>query len=1808
MSYQNAFVCSENKLFTPVWLHKTLDDTNHPNAVPHCYVIPDNQPHLKAQLNTLVSSVPVFELTDESTFDRIYTLCQITSVPRLVFISHSTWSSNESEKQHILFLKWLQSLKRFSRFQLSVVALNSLRDWHHNAVTNPVDAVYLGLTQTFAKEMANANINSIHIQNLSAKILKNLEQINELPSPLPPIFLSEEEYSIKELHPLPAAESRTGGFKHKGCYLILGGTGGLGSLLAHYLSDTYQARIILVSRKAPSSELMHQFAHANVVWEQADLTNEVSMKGLLQRHPLIDGIIHSALVLDDASIMMMTAERLTSVLAPKIQGTINLIKAIAHRQFDFIMFFSSIQSFIANAGQANYTAACLAKDALAHMIEDAFNIKTHIINWGFWGEHGIVANDFYRKRMESQEISSITAEEGLAAIEQCLQQNLSQLVMVKGSQNALSTMGINAAATHRLLPPFNKGQADVLYNKAMMDALNSYSKYHFHQLPKPGTVIKKFEKLWEALSQISYAVSPGRTQLLYQFPELKGHLDLIDTCFSYLPAILAGETCPLSIMFPQGSFALVEPVYRNNPVADYYNLGVAAAVERYVNKAIQNGRTVRILEIGAGTGSTSEKVLPRLKGKPVHYVYTDLSHAFLNKARKEFAEYTFIEYTILNIELPPKETELFDIILATNVIHATSSISDSARHLFQLLNKNGVVLLNEITSRQDFATLTFGLTDGWWLSQDKMRIPYSPLLALDSWKKVLTSAGFAVCYDHGDFGQHIIEAHRSIPNEVEPAALIKPEALSNHVSMPQVTRQNQALEWLKKLICHTLHLPEHEIETDIPFSEYGVDSLISLELIKPMTEKVGYIPATLLFEYPTLNQLAAYFNEHVPEAFHQQSAQPAPTAESGQSNLVSMIRSTISQVLHTPEQEIATDTPFNELSIDSLISLEIVDVLRKKTGYLPATILFEYPTIQSLAQYIAENHVLPEMEQTIDEIPEQNPQQLTPPSTANLADGIAIVGIAGKFPGADNCAQLWDLLIHGEDAFRPIPSERWLKDKNAKAYTQTAALINDISCFDHEFFNIAPIDAERMDPQERHFLQTTYHAIEDAGFCMKQLSGHNIGCYVGVMNHGYSWLNPNKVQSESPSSLFWSIANRVSYQFNWHGPSFAIDSACSSSLTALHTAITALHYGDCDMAVVGGINLICHPRQIDVLCQLHMLSPSNQCKPFGQNADGFVDGEGIISIVIMPYQKALERNLNIYGVILGSSVNAGGKANGYSAPNPKAQSELIKKTLTRAKLEAKDIHLIEAHGTGTELGDPIEIRALTEAYGTAESQSIALGSIKGNLGHLESAAGLASVVKVVLQMKHKQLAPSLHSTIENPHLQLQNTPFFINKSLAPCQQNTLRAAISSFGAGGANAHLIIESHTPQKVIEDIHPHYFFPLSGHSEGALQKELIHLRNVLVAAKEDLIALSYGYCCIRSPQKIRLGLVIDNKEELLKLCEMPLALHKKTVQKHLNNPITPSALISSYLNNGKRNKQEAMDLIDLFNQGADIEFKSLFTSTYPVSLPAYPFDAFRHWIDAEETRMAHRSEIVNQHVILGQAIAPAALSLSLLYEHAPFQSLSNVLWKKVITHPESLHIRKNGNQYQVENGQQGTIYSQAETAIPPLHEGKAKMPLLLQAKTVSADEIYHYFKSKGYDYGADFRVILQASIAENGVSSILCIEQDWGYTLSPALIDGALQTAILTERNSRNDNTVKVPFLIEHIAVFDVPNLCQPVYCSCIAKDNSSSSSTYDIELSDSHGNVLIVLKGVVSVVSSVDKLFEKNTANAVATKSIKMIELN
>src|SRR5947209_6639187 len=318
-----------------------------------------------------------------------------------------------------------------------------------------------------------------------------------------------------------------------------------------------------------------------------------------------------------------------------------------------------------------------------------------------------------------------------------------------------------------------------------------------------------------------------------------------------------------------------------------------------------------------------------------------------------------------------------------------------------------------------------------------------------------------------------------------------------------------------------------------------------------------------------------------------------------------------------------------------------------------------------------------------------------------------------------------------------------------------------------------------------------------------------MGVFVGVMWGHYELYGAEAVLANDaaiPSSSHASIANRVSYFLDLHGPSIAVDTMCSSSLTAIHLACDELRKGEMDAAIAGGVNVTIHPYKYLTLSQGKFAASDGKCRSFGEGGDGYVPGEGVGALLLKPLAKALSDGDHIYAVIKSTTVNHGGKTNGYTVPNPNAQGDLILDALKKANISPTTLSYVETHGTGTSLGDPIEISGLLKAFegSTEEKQFCPIGSVKSNIGHLESAAGIAAITKALLQIKYKQLVPSLHADPLNPNINFENSPFYVQTQLAEWKHtaaHSRRVGVSSFGAGGSNAHLILEEYADARELE-----------------------------------------------------------------------------------------------------------------------------------------------------------------------------------------------------------------------------------------------------------------------------------------------------------------------------------------------------------------------------------------------------------------------
>src|SRR5216110_144191 len=432
-------------------------------------------------------------------------------------------------------------------------------------------------------------------------------------------------------------------------------------------------------------------------------------------------------------------------------------------------------------------------------------------------------------------------------------------------------------------------------------------------------------------------------------------------------------------------------------------------------------------------------------------------------------------------------------------------------------------------------------------------------------------------------------------------------------------------------------------------------------------------------------------------------------------------------------------------------------------------------------------------------------------------EGIAIVGMSGRYPDASNLTAYWDNLVQAKNAIREIPLSRFdvsayydpSSAASGKIYCKWLGVLDDIEYFDPFFFRLSPAEAEVMDPQQRLFLEEGYRAFEDAGYSPRLLSNRKCGVYLGVVSHEYGLLLSE--QNVSEADLLGTspaiAAARLAYHLNLKGPALAIDTACSSSLVATHLACQALRNQEIDMALVGGVSLCLTPSFYVKMCNAGMLSPDGQCKTFDASANGFVPGEGVGALVLKRLADAEADHDQIYGVIIASGMNQDGATNGITAPSMRSQMELVREVYENYQVNPASISYVEMHGTGTKLGDPIELQALSSVFQekTQRKQYCAIGSVKSNIGHTLAAAGVAGLQKVLLAMKSKKLVPSLHFEQPNPHFDFATSPFYVNTSVQDWKSEAggpLRAAVSSFGFSGTNAHLVVEEYLPAREADE----------------------------------------------------------------------------------------------------------------------------------------------------------------------------------------------------------------------------------------------------------------------------------------------------------------------------------------------------------------------------------------------------------------------
>ncbi|HEU4887433.1 MAG TPA: SDR family NAD(P)-dependent oxidoreductase [Thermoanaerobaculia bacterium] len=723
--------------------------------------------------------------------------------------------------------------------------------------------------------------------------------------------------------------------------------------------------------------------------------------------------------------------------------------------------------------------------------------------------------------------------------------------------------------------------------------------------------------------------------------------------------------------------------------------------------------------------------------------------------------------------------------------------------------------------------------------------------------------------------------------------------------------------------------------------------------------------------------------------------------------VIGYLKQKIATVIKAPASSLASQEPLGSYGIDSLIIMELNRALEVDFESLPGTLFFEFGTVHDLAGYFIKNHALrleailgpaepsTGVQVAVAEVTERRPEMTrfresgSEPPTRGVRDrtlDIAIIGMSGRYPQARNLERFWENLKLGVDAIEEIPAARWDyrefyspdEKKPGSTNSKWGGFVEDMDRFDASFFNISPREAHYMDPQQRLFLEVAWETCEDAGYSwerarnLEQLPRENqVGVFVGLMYDDYHFFE------KKISTSYWNsfVANRVSHFFNFRGPSMTIDTACSSSLTTVYMACESLRNEHCYAAIAGGTNLSIHPRKYARLSQLNMLSSDGKCKSFGKGGNGYVPGEGVGAVLLKRVEDAVRDGDHIYAVIKGGALNHGGKTNGFTVPNPNAHAALIGAAIDNSGISPRTISYLEAHGTGTELGDPIEISGLTNTFRkhTADRQFCAIGSVKSNIGHLEGAAGIAALTKVVLQLQHKQLVPSLNAAETNPLIDFRNSPFALQQELAEWKKPAVtvpdglheyprRAGISSFGAGGANAHLIVEEYESAGGENDVRHSgpVLIPLSAKTEDRLEASVLKLLAFCRRGEHlNLRDVAYTLQTGRQAMEWRAAFVARDVADLSAKLESfssgaDAAGCYRDRAKRGNEIVTVFGSDDDLKEAVARwiAKQKLDKLAELWTKGLEVDWMMMYGDRPPrrTPLPTYPFAGERYWVQDE------------------------------------------------------------------------------------------------------------------------------------------------------------------------------------------------------------------------------------------------------------------
>ncbi len=793
-------------------------------------------------------------------------------------------------------------------------------------------------------------------------------------------------------------------------------------------------------------------------------------------------------------------------------------------------------------------------------------------------------------------------------------------------------------------------------------------------------------------------------------------------------------------------------------------------------------------------------------------------------------------------------------------------------------------------------------------------------------------------------------------------------------------------------VSHTGQQPKNFIQSIIA----AVSENHGLELYTIQLVAKGSIPRTGSGKIQRKACRNAYLNQTLSVVYQYRQGDvvsPPPKEDSpalfDQEIIQTLKQAVFLPVLKSDSPKITEASSLSELGLDSIqyvrISRKIEEVFQIQ---FPPVLFFKHRSFENLAGYIRGQIAETPVPFTASRLTGTEPLDF---SGKSRNEDIAIIGVSCHFPGgAVDPESFWEILLAQKDCITSFSQSRpeiLTEDQRyyggtGESFPEWGGFIGGVDQFDAAFFNISPLEAESMDPQQRKLLELTWSVIEDGGYNPLQIAGEKIGLFVGVHNNDYADLvmrRPELMKTYGAyldSGLhFGMIANRVSRWFDFHGPSEIVNTACSSSLVAVHHAVRSIQQGESNLAIAAGINIILTSRVHRACHRGGMLSKDGRCKTFDRSANGIVRSEGYGALLLKPYGQAVRDGDPIYGMIKKAVINHDGQSNSLRAPNMNAQRELIKSTYEDPNRTPETVSYIETHGTGTSLGDPIEIQALREAFQEINPKIpdslCGLGTAKTNIGHCESASGIAGVIKVLMSMKHQTLPGIIHFNQLNPYIHLKNSPFYIVEKNQEWNRRKdsggrdipNRAGISSFGLGGVNAHVVVEEYIPSVTepsisgIETKEKTVIIPISAKTKQCLRSSVQKLQAFLRRSEVDLLKAAYTLQTGRAAMEERIVFVISGIPELLqKMTDFeqgkePIGNCWQGYMKQQNPESSESGeetreLIRKWVAQGERGLGK---VAQHWSQGGAVDWNLLYGEIKPhrIHLPTYSFAKERYWL---------------------------------------------------------------------------------------------------------------------------------------------------------------------------------------------------------------------------------------------------------------------